>query len=318
MPHTPDHPVTIAWVQHARHAEESHEAHVARVVGLIEQAAARGAALVALPELFQHAYFPQREDPALFDLAEPIPGPITRRLADVAKQLGIYLTCPMFERRAAGLFHNTTLLLGPAGQIVSRYRKCHIPHDPKFYEKYYFSPGPPPGEENALHPTTIPGGLAVGQRICWDQWFPEHARIAAMLGTQLLIYPTAIAWDATEPDAIKEQQLDAWQTMHKAHAIANGMYVLAVNRVGVEGELTFWGHSMLIDPFGVVVAECDATTQGASVATIDSEKIEATRRAWPFFRDRRTDLYSPLTRRWIETDAQDELDQQERKDHRDA
>jgi len=295
-------PLTIAWVQHARRVTDDDAAHVARVCAMVADAAEHGAQLVALPELFQHAYFPQREDPALFDLAEPVPGPITEALGALAKRLGIHLTCPLFERRAPGLYHNTTVLLGPDGAIVSRYRKCHIPHDPRFYEKYYFSPGADDaGRDNNFQPADI-RGTAVAQLICWDQWFPEHARLAALMGTQLLIYPTAIAWDATEPDDIKRQQLDAWQTMHKAHAIANGMYVLAVNRVGVEGDLTFWGHSMLIDPFGVVLAEGDDTSEGVMSATIDPASIEQTRRAWPFFRDRRTDLYQGLTRGWLGPD----------------
>jgi len=298
-------PVTIAWVQHARRGEERVDAHVQRVVGLIEGAAAQGATLVALPELFQHAYFPQREDPALFDLAEPVPGPITQRLGEVAQRLGIYLTCPLFERRAPGLYHNSAALIGPDGEIAALYRKCHIPHDPRFYEKYYFSPGPAQGDENNLQPTQLPGGIAVAQRICWDQWFPEHARLAALMGAQLVIYPTAIAWDADEPRAVQEQQLDAWRTMHKAHAIANGMYVLAVNRVGVEDALSFWGHSLLVDPSGAVVAECDATSEGVTTATIDPGMVEASRRAWPFFRDRRTDLYDGLTRSWIDPSGGD-------------
>ncbi len=271
--------------------------NLAKTVRLVEDAAARGARIVCLQELFASEYFCQREDAELFDLAEPLSGPTTEAMAAVAKARGVSIVVPLFERRAAGVYHNSLVVVSPKGDIAGHYRKMHIPDDPLFYEKYYFTPGD-------LGFMTIPTPeAAVGPLICWDQWYPEAARMTAMSGAEMLVYPTAIGWHPKEKAEYGASQLSAWQTMQRAHAIANGVFVVAVNRVGHEGPadggLDFWGHSFVADPFGVVLAEAGEGEE-TLVVECDLGRIEEVRRNWPFFRDRRIDAYGGVTSRFLD------------------
>ncbi len=269
--------------------------NLARAVQGIREAAGRGAALVCLPELFRTHYFCQREDAACFDLAEPIPGPTTTVLGALAAELRVTLVVSVFERRAPGLYHNTAVVLGPDGTEHGRYRKMHIPDDPLYYEKFYFAPG------DLGFPAIATPVAKVAPLVCWDQWFPEAARLAALAGAAILLYPTAIAWHPSERRDAGDAQLDAWRTVQRAHAIANGVFVAAVNRVGHEGApdagLDFWGASFVCDPFGRVLAEAPCDAEAVLVAEIDPRLQEETRRHWPFLRDRRIDAYAELTRR---------------------
>jgi N-carbamoylputrescine amidase len=296
---------------------------------LIVEAAGRGARLVMTQELFASWYFAQVEREAGFELAESVPGPTTRWLGDLAQRLGIWISGSLFERRAAGLYHNTSVMLGPDGRVAGLYRKMHIPDDPQFYEKYYFTPGdappPPPealpregaGEAGGWRVFDLPGAGAgaglpgaaarVGSLICWDQWYPEAARLTALHGAQLLLYPTAIGYH-NHPEHgdtdLADQQHDAWRTMMRSHAIANGVFVAACNRIGVEHDLTFWGGSFVCDPAGVVIAEASRDQPEALVVDCDLSMIETQRRGWPFLRDRRIDAYGGLTRRWLAEEPQ--------------
>jgi N-carbamoylputrescine amidase len=272
-------------------------ANLAKTAKLVADVAARGAKLVCLQELFASEYFCQREDAALFDLAEPVPGPTTEAMAAVAKQHGVSIVTPVFERRAAGVYHNSLVVIGPKGDITGLYRKMHIPDDPLFYEKYYFTPGD-------LGFMSIPTPEAVvGPLICWDQWYPEAARLTALSGAEILVYPTAIGWHPKEKAQYGAAQLSAWQTIQRSHAIANGVFVVSVNRVGHEGPkdggLDFWGHSFVADPFGVVLAEAGEGEE-TLVVDIDLARIEETRRNWPFLRDRRIDAFGGLSSRYLD------------------
>jgi N-carbamoylputrescine amidase len=274
------------------------DANVERAVAGVREAAGRGAQIVCLPELFRTQYFCQREDPALFDLAEPIPGPTSDRMAAVAKELGVVVVASLFERRAAGLYHNTAVALDADGTMVGRYRKMHIPDDPLYYEKFYFTPGD-------LGFTAIDTNVGkVGTLVCWDQWYPEGARLTALAGADVLFYPTAIGWHPTEKAEYGERQLDAWRTIQRAHAIANGVYVAAVNRVGHEGStdagIEFWGASFVCDPFGAVIAEAPRDAEAVLVVEVDRAVQEDVRRNWPFLRDRRIDAYGPITQRLLD------------------
>ncbi len=263
----------------------------------IREAAARGANLVCLPELFRTQYFCRREDPDLFALAEPVPGPTTETLGRLARDLRITLVAPVFERRAPGLYHNSAALILPDGSLAGLYRKMHIPHDPLYFEKYYFAPG------DAGFPVFATPAGPVAVLICWDQWFPEAARLAALAGALLILYPTAIGWHPAEKEADGLAQLDAWLTVQRAHAIANGVFVAAVNRTGREGppgaDLDFWGSSFLADPFGRILAQAPTSEEATLVVDCDPTLVEHTRRHWPFLRDRRTDAYGRLLERWI-------------------
>ena len=271
--------------------------NMAHAIGMVRTAAAQGAQVVCLPELFRSLYFCQTHDINNFDLAEPIPGPSTETLSKLAKELNITLVSSLFERRAAGLYHNTSVILLPDGQITGLYRKSHIPHDPLFYEKYYFTPG-----DTGFLSTETPHGR-LGVLICWDQWYPEAARATALTGAETIFYPTAIGWHPAEKNEFGEAQYSAWQTMQRAHAIANGVFVVSVNRVGHEGEPTggiqFWGGSFVADPFGRILAQASHTEEAVMVVACDFDLMEETRRNWPFFRDRRIDLYEPLNKRFI-------------------
>jgi N-carbamoylputrescine amidase len=273
--------------------------NTARAVSLARQAAEAGARVVCLPELYRSPYFCQSEDAALFDLAETIPGVSTEALGEVASAAGITIIVPVFEKRAPGLYHNSAAFVGPAGTVIGVYRKMHIPDDPGFYEKFYFTPG-----DLGFCAFDTPVGR-MGTLICWDQWFPEAARLTALRGADVLFYPTAIGWHPREKAEHGSAQQDAWITIQRGHAIANGVYVAAVNRAGLEraaaGEgIEFWGATFLADPFGVVVAR--ARTQGEEVVLgeIDPERIEQVRRNWPFLRDRRIDAYAGLDRRYLD------------------
>ncbi len=264
---------------------------------MIRDAAGRGAELVVTQELFAGPYFPVVEDPASFALAEPIPGPTTRALSGLARELGVEISASLFERRAEGVYHNTSVLIDAAGELAGRYRKMHIPDDPGFYEKYYFTPG------DLGFTTFVTRGGVAGPLICWDQWFPEAARLTAMRGAQVLLYPTAIGWLADESADEHRQQRDAWITVQRSHAITNGVYVAAVNRVGVEGRTTFWGSSFVCDPAGQVIAEAPVDEPCVLMADCDLDRISPQRQAWPFLRDRRIDAYDGLTRRLLDGDA---------------
>jgi len=272
-------------------------ANLAKTARLVADAAARGARLICLQELFASEYFCQREDAALFDLAEPIPGPTTQAMAAVAKDKGVSIVTPVFERRAAGVYHNSLVVIAPSGEVSGLYRKMHIPDDPLFYEKYYFTPGD-------LGFLTIPTPeAAVGPLICWDQWYPEAARLTALSGAEILVYPTAIGWHPKEKAEYGASQLSAWQTIQRSHAIANGVFVVSVNRVGHEGAkdggLEFWGHSFVADPFGVVLAEAGEGEE-TLVVELDLSRIEEVRRNWPFLRDRRIDAFGGLGSRYLD------------------
>jgi N-carbamoylputrescine amidase len=264
----------------------------------VREAAGRGAQIVCLPELFQTQYFCQREDHSLFDLAEPIPGPTTEKLAAAARGNGVVLIASLFEKRAAGVYHNTAAIFDSDGSLRGLYRKMHIPDDPLYYEKFYFTPG----DLGFKSFDTSVG--AVGVLVCWDQWYPEGARATAMQGAAVLFYPTAIGWHVHEKAEFGAAQLDAWRTIQRAHAIANGVYVAVANRVGFEGpagsQLEFWGNSFVADPFGQVIAQGSADSEEILISEIDPRRSEEIRRNWPFFRDRRIDAYAPILNRWLE------------------
>jgi N-carbamoylputrescine amidase len=275
-------------------------ANVDKAVRGIREAKAKGATLVCLQELFAGPYFCQVEDAALFDLAEPIPGPTSARIAEAARDSGLTVVASLFEKRAAGVYHNTAVVYGPDGTELSRYRKMHIPDDPQYYEKFYFTPGDL-GFVACPTPTAT-----VGTLVCWDQWYPEAARLTALRGAEILTYPTAIGWLPRDKAEYGAAQLAAWQTIQRSHAIANGVFVVAVNRVGTEtvgdGQIEFWGRSFVCDPGGVVVAEAGAGEE-VLVVECDLARIEATRRGWPFLRDRRIDAFADLQKRWIGRDG---------------
>ncbi|MGA2764001.1 MAG: carbon-nitrogen hydrolase [Spirochaetia bacterium] len=274
------------------------DANVQKAVELVGRAARDGARLACLPELFRSQYFCQSEDVRSFDLAETIPGPSTEAMAAVAKERKITIIVPVFERRAAGLYHNSVAVVGPDGKVAGLYRKMHIPDDPGYYEKFYFAPG-----DLGYRVFDTEVGL-VGTLICWDQWYPEAARIAALRGAGVIFYPTAIGWHPREKAELGESQRDAWITVQRGHAIANGLYVAAVNRAGLErptgGEgIEFWGSTFLCDPFGVVVAKAKTSGEEIVLGQVDLSRIEEVRRGWPFLRDRRIDSYEGLDRRFL-------------------
>ncbi len=280
----------LGLVQHACGNDPA--ANLAAAFDGARDARARGATVVCLQELFRTTYFCQREESQAFDLAESIPGPTTAALSAVARELGVTLVTSVFERRAPGLYHNTAVVLGADGALLGVYRKMHIPHDACFYEKFYFAPG-----DSGWQPIETTEAR-LGPLVCWDQWYPEAARLAALGGAEVLLYPTAIGWLAAEKQSVGAAQLDAWKTIQRAHAIANGVFVAAVNRVGVEDALEFWGHSFVVDPLGRVLAEAGEAPE-VLVVDCDLSLIESTRRDWPFFRDRRPDAYAGLGARWL-------------------
>jgi N-carbamoylputrescine amidase len=265
--------------------------NIAATVEEIASAAQAGAKLICLQELFASKYFCQSEDHQQFELAESIPGPTTGRLCEVAKQYGVVIVAGLFERRAPGVFHNSAVVIEADGTLLGVYRKMHIPDDPYFYEKFYFTPG----DLGFKSFQTSVGN--VGVCICWDQWFPETARLTAMQGAEILVYPTAIGWQAPEKAEFGQSQMDAWQTMMRSHAIANGVFLVAPNRVGTEEQIEFWGASFVVDPYGNVIAQAGQEAETIH-ADLDFRSIEAARTHWPFFRDRRIDAFDGLTKRW--------------------
>jgi N-carbamoylputrescine amidase len=289
---------TIGLVQMkcATNAEEN----LTHAIAHIREAAKRGAQIISLHELFHGEYFCRTENAALFDLAEAIPGPTTTRLSQVAKELNVALVASLFERRAAGVYHNTVAVLDADGSMLGKYRKMHIPDDPLYYEKFYFTPG------DLGFPNFNTKFARIGVQICWDQWYPEGSRITALGGAQVIFYPTSIGWHPHEKAEFGAAQLDAWRTMHRSHAIANGIYAAAVNRVGFEGKpetgdagLEFWGHSFVTAPDGQVLSEASDNKEEILVVECDPAKCEDQRRNWPFLRDRRIDAYQPILNRWL-------------------
>ena len=283
------------------------DANLEKAAERVCEAARQGAEVICLPELFRAQYFCQREDIALFDLAETIPGPSTEKLGAVAREEKVVVVASLFERRAAGLYHNTAAILEKDGHVAGLYRKMHIPDDPLYYEKFYFTPG-----DLGFRAFDTSAGR-IGTLVCWDQWYPEGARITAMKGANVLFYPTAIGWHPHEKEEFGTAQYDAWQTIQRSHAIANGVYVAAVNRVGVEhGDilgnrvegpgLEFWGGSFLADPFGRVIAQAPHDREDILIGEIDLAKMEDTRRNWPFLRDRRIDAYAPIVNRFLDNE----------------
>ncbi|HEV2494323.1 MAG TPA: carbon-nitrogen hydrolase [Terriglobia bacterium] len=291
---------TIALVQMACAPDPA--CNLDRALARVREAAERGAQLVCLPELFRSQYFCQQEDAALFDLAESVPGATTDALSEVAKEKQVVVIAPVFERRAAGVYHNSAAVIDADGRVVGLYRKMHIPDDPAYYEKFYFAPG-----DLGFRAFNTRVGR-IGTLICWDQWYPEGARIEALRGAMVLFYPTAIGWHPHEKQAHGAAQRDAWRTIQRAHAIANGVYVAAVNRVGYEAPsgdgqgagIEFWGSSFISDPFGVVIAEASSDRQEILLGEINLDRLESVRRNWPFLRDRRIDAYAGIESRYLD------------------
>lgn len=279
-------------------AGEDPGANLLKAVRGIEHAARKGAKVVCLQELFRSRYFPQSEDSRNFRLAEPIPGPTTEALRRLARHKEIVIIASIFERRSAGVYHNTAVVLDADGSILGRYRKMHIPDDPCYYEKFYFTPG------DLGFPSFTTRYAKVGVLVCWDQWFPEAARLTSLSGAEILFYPTAIGWLSNEPRRVAETQQDAWELIQRGHAVANGVYVAAVNRVGREGKLKFWGNSFVAGPLGEMVARARSGREEVLVARCDLKKIDETRQSWPFLRDRRIDAYGALAARFIDESPQ--------------
>src|ERR1700680_3945171 len=271
--------------------------NLARTIDAIRDAAARGAQIICTEELFRSQYFCREENHDRFDLAEPIPGPSTEALSKLAAELRVVVVASLFERRAAGLYHNTAAVLDADGSLLGIYRKMHIPDDPLYYEKFYFAPG------DLGFPNFDTRYARIGTLVCWDQWYPEGARLSSLRGANILFYPTAIGWHPSEKAEFGAAQLDAWRTIQRSHAIANGIFVAAVNRVGFEGPpdsgLEFWGSSFVADPFGQLIAESPTNKEEILIAECDLRRMEEVRRNWPFLRDRRTDAYAPLLERWL-------------------
>ena len=288
----------IGLVQQANTADI--QGNIERLKANIRRAASEGAELVVLQELHNGLYFCQTEDTRLFDLAEPIPGPSTETFGELARELGIVLVLSLFERRAPGLYHNTVVVLERDGSIAGKYRKMHIPDDPAYYEKFYFTPG-----DLGFEPIDTSVGR-LGVLVCWDQWYPEAARLMAMRGADLLIYPTAIGWESSDTDEEKARQLGAWVTVQRGHAVANGLPVVSVNRVGHEPDpsgqtngIRFWGNSFVAGPQGELLAELPNDEETVRVVEVDMARSENVRRWWPFFRDRRIDAFGGLTERFL-------------------
>jgi N-carbamoylputrescine amidase len=293
---TKSRPLKVGLVQMAMSTDEGD--NLARAMAGIREAAKRGAVLVVLPELFRSRYFCQSEDAKQFSLAEAIPGPSTEVLGALAAELGVTLVASLFEKRAAGLFHNTAAVIDAERGYLGKYRKMHIPDDPRYYEKYYFTPGDLGFKVFHTKPVEL------GVLVCWDQWYPEAARLTAMQGAEVLVYPTAIGWHPEEKAQYGERQHAAWETIQRSHAIANGCFVIAVNRTGFEpdptgvGGIEFWGQSFIAAPDGRVLVRGPEGSEVVLVEEIDLSQIDASRAGWPFFRDRRIDAYTDITRRF--------------------
>lgn len=287
----------IAIIQQSNTA--SHSANIAKLEQNIRACTAKGAELIVLQELHNGLYFCQTEDPSVFDQAETIPGPSTELFGKLAKELSVVLVLSLFEKRAPGLYHNTAVVIEKNGTIAGKYRKMHIPDDPAYYEKFYFTPG-----DLGFEPIHTSVGK-LGVLVCWDQWYPEAARLMAMAGAEMLIYPTAIGWESTDSEDEKHRQTDAWMIAQRAHAVANGILVISCNRTGYEPDpsgvtngIEFWGNSFVAGPQGEIIAQTSDITDENLIIDIDLTRTESVRRMWPFFRDRRIDYYNDLTKRW--------------------
>ncbi|MDP3581216.1 MAG: carbon-nitrogen hydrolase [Ignavibacteria bacterium] len=289
---------TIAGIQLSFSAKP--EENEKKTLNWVKKAAKQGAQIICLPELYRTQYFCQKEDFSLFDLAETIPGPSTKTFQKAAKENKAAIVLPIFEKRAAGIYHNSVVMIDADGSILGIYRKMHIPDDPAYYEKYYFTPG-----DLGFKAFETKYGK-VGSLICWDQWYPEGARLTALQGASVLFYPTAIGWHPAEKERYGKAQQDSWITIQRAHAIANGVYVCSVNRIGFEqpvkeqAGIEFWGSSFICDPQGVVIAEASSNKEEIILAEVDLKHLETIRRNWPFLRDRRIDAYSDITKRFLD------------------
>ena len=290
--------INVGLVQMSMSADP--DQNLKKAVARVAEAKRAGADVVCLPELYRSPYFCQKEDARLFDLAEPVPGPSTEALGRAAREAGVVVVAPIFERRALGLYHNTAAIIDTTGEVAGLYRKMHIPDDPAFYEKFYFTPG-----DLGFRAIDTQKGK-IGTLICWDQWYPEGARLTALQGAVVLFFPTAIGWHPHEKAEHGVPQRDAWRTIQRGHAIANGVYVAVVNRVGHEippeggPGLEFWGSSFVADPFGIVLAEASTDREEILIAKVDLARIEEVRRNWPFLRDRRIDAYAGIERRFLD------------------
>jgi N-carbamoylputrescine amidase len=276
--------------------EASKDANNQKAIEKIKEAAHKGAQIICLQELFSSLYFCDVESYDNFKLAETIPGETTDRLSVLAKQLGVVIIASLFEKRAQGLYHNTTAVIDADGTYLGKYRKMHIPDDPSFYEKFYFTPG------DLGYKVFKTKFASIGVLICWDQWYPEAARITSLMGAEMLFYPTAIGWATSQDEATNEEQYNAWQTIQRSHAVANGVPVISVNRVGLEqnGAMKFWGGSFVSNPFGSLLYKASHENEEIAVVDIDTEKSDSYRTHWPFLRDRRIDSYEPITKRYID------------------
>jgi N-carbamoylputrescine amidase len=286
--------VQVGLVQMSCTANKQENLHKAIVK--VREAAAKGAQIVCLQELFTSLYFCDVEDYDNFALAESIPGPSTDTLSAVAAELGVVIIASLFEKRAQGVYHNTTAVLDADGKYLGKYRKMHIPDDPGFYEKFYFTPG------DLGYKVFKTKFATIGVLICWDQWYPEAARITALMGAEILFYPTAIGWATTQDEATNTEQYNAWQTIQRSHAVANGVYVVSVNRVGEEAGVKFWGGSFVANPFGALMHQTTPDQEEVIVMELDLDKSDYYRSHWPFLRDRRIDSYQPITKRLIDED----------------
>jgi len=284
--------VTIGLIQMRCTAQP--QANLKKGLALVEKAAKRGAQIICLPELFRSLYFCQTEDHSKFALAEPIPGPTTNALAQAARKHRVTIIGSVFEKRSAGVYHNTAVVIDSKGKLVGKYRKMHIPDDPLYYEKFYFTPGDLGFRSFATKHANI------GTLVCWDQWYPEGARLTALQGAEILFYPTAIGWHTSEKKQFGRKQYDAWVTIQRSHAIANGVFVAAPNRIGPEGTVQFWGGSFVCDPFGEIIATAGHDKEEVLIAKCDLGKVEETRQHWPFLRDRRIDAYGGITQRLLD------------------
>ncbi len=286
--------VKIGLVQ--KSCQESKENNILEAIDQIRKTAKMGANIICLQEIFSTLYFCDVEDHDNFILAEPIPGETTERLQALSKELGVVIIASMFEKRTKGLYFNTTAVIDADGEYLGKYRKMHIPDDPGFYEKFYFTPG-----DSGYKVFDTKYGK-IGVLICWDQWYPEAARITSLMGAEILFYPTAIGWDKSQDKETNIEQYNAWQTIQRSHAIANGVHVVSVNRTGIEGDIQFWGGSFVSNPFGTILYQAPHLDQDLKVVEIDLEKTDHYRIHWPFLRDRRIDSYQPITKRYLDND----------------
>jgi N-carbamoylputrescine amidase len=286
--------VQVGLVQMSCTADK--QQNLQKAIEKVREAAKKGAQIVCLQELFTSLYFCDVEDYDNFKLAEPIPGPSTDELSKLAAELGVVIIASLFEKRAQGLYHNTTAILDADGQYLGKYRKMHIPDDPGFYEKFYFTPG------DLGYKVFKTKFATIGVLICWDQWYPEAARITALMGAEILFYPTAIGWATTQDNETNTEQYNAWQTIQRSHSIANGVHVVSVNRVGEEAGVEFWGGSFVSNPFGKVMYQASHSEEEVTIVELDLNKTDHYRTHWPFLRDRRIDSYQPITKRLIDED----------------